>query len=102
MPQRIIQTSLEPALRTTLTDAGEPVKLSQATGGVRVRGVQYDEVLFDELLPGPFTDTGIVERPWREGDTATPGRIWLSFGVGWPGPRLQWFEAADVVDVLPL
>lgn len=102
MPQRIVQTSLEPDLRTTLTDNGAPVRLSGATGGIHVRAVLYDEVLFDDLLPGPFADDGVVERPWQDGETAGPGRIWLTFGVVWPGPRVQWFEAADVVDVVPL
>lgn len=102
MPQRIVQTSLEPALRSTLTDSGAPVKLSQAVDGVRVRGVQHGEVLFDDLRVGPFADDGVIERPWAATDTATAGRIWISFGVVWPGDRLQWFEAADVVDVVPL
>lgn len=100
MPQEILQDSLEPALRLTLTDDGEPVKLSQASGGVILRGVQYDIPVFEQTLTG-LTDTGIVERAWVDGETRVPGRIWVTAGVVWPGGRTQWFEAADVVDVLP-
>lgn len=101
MPQEILQDSLEPALRLTLTDDGEPVKLTQATGGVILRGVQYDIPIFEQTVTTGLTDSGIVERDWVAGETETPGRIWVTAGVVWPGGRVQWFEAADVVDVLP-
>lgn len=101
MPQQMIQGSLEPGLRVTLTDNADPVDLSTAEA-VAVRVEVHGLAVIDATLAGPYSTTGVVTRDWQTGETDTPGRYWIAVCVTWPGGRRQWFEPADVLDVVPV
>lgn len=98
----LVQGSLEPKLRISLTDGeGAAVALSEASS-IQVRAELHDEQLFLRDIPGPLADDGQVPMTWEEGDTDLPGRLWIDVLVTWPGGRRQWFRAAEVVDIEPL
>lgn len=99
MTKEIVQGSLEPPLRVQLTDGGTPVANLDEADEVALRGTQYGIELFNDVLV-PDEDA-IVTRPWVEGDTDVPGRIWLEAVVTWPGGRPQSVLPQDVVDVVP-
>lgn len=93
---RMVQGSVEPQLRVTLTNNGAPVDLADAEE-VQIRGEIMGLVAFQRVASKG--DAGLVVMDLVEGDTATPGRIWLHGRVRWPGPRLEWFPISEVVDV---
>jgi hypothetical protein len=93
---RMIQGSVEPQLRVTLSDNGEPIDLTDAEE-VQLRGELMGQIAFQRA--GSKGDRGLVTMDWLEGDTDVPGRIWLAARVRWPGARVEWFAVSEVVDV---
>jgi hypothetical protein len=90
------QGDLNPPLEVTLGDAAGLANFSAVTASmVTIIGVMNGGIVVadtaDEVIASDDGKSMVVRRAWVEGDTDTPGRMWLQFVVNWTGSKPQSF-----------
>jgi hypothetical protein len=94
----MIRGSLKPDLSITIADASADANFAGVTADmVTVTLEQHGAIVAegppDTVTPAAGGKSAVVKKAWGPTDTSTPGRMWVSVTVDWPGDKPQTFPA---------